>query len=406
MSLDEGLLEIVAQDGTMDYDRWPSQLEPLLERLDEIVRNEFPIPKVPPELASSFASQSSSFPSSYPVQDSLQSSNKENAPPPADQPLFSETQEVSEQQSSNQPSQTDADCLPPPLLSLLTSIKSTLRTYFVSNPPHTIQRLAELILRPTRQYRTLPAYLRAVDRVVSVSSSADIFPLPRTDVPGEGELSNGISNGITSSFMLADDSLGSDESLGGALLTPIPWLTNPHLEVAHADMVVEGAVPLRANAAVTQGELIRQEQEAGLVANSQASHSSVNALAEGEESGERLSPQPDEVPHARGPSVVGVEDLGLQDGKGVEMTISNSTPAQEDNNTEMDASSSLNPSNETPADETNESNGDADGDIVLDDISAKDNSAAPTRAEIEEDLMETNEQNEQKLPNAETSTAE
>lgn len=29
----------------------------------------------------------------------------------------------------------------------------------------------------------------------------------------------------------------------------------------------------------------------------------------------------DELPHARGPPVVGVEDMGLQDGKGVEMPL-------------------------------------------------------------------------------------
>jgi hypothetical protein len=40
--------------------------------------------------------------------------------------------------------------------------------------------------------------------------------------------------------VVTDDSLGSDESLGGALLTPIPWLANPDLEVAHADMIAEG----------------------------------------------------------------------------------------------------------------------------------------------------------------------
>lgn len=37
------------------------------------------------------------------------------------------------------------------------------------------------------------------------------------------------------------------------------------------------------------------------------------------------SPQPDpseDVPHARGPPVVGIEDMGLQDGRGIEMTLS------------------------------------------------------------------------------------
>ena len=34
-------------------------------------------------------------------------------------------------------------------------------------------------------------------------------------------------------------------------------------------------------------------------------------------------PDTEELPHARGPPVVGVEDMGLQDGKGVEMPLSN-----------------------------------------------------------------------------------
>jgi hypothetical protein len=105
---------------------------------------------------------------------------------------------------------------------LLDSIKSTLKTFFASKPPHTIQRLAELVLRPNAHYRTLPAYLRAVDRVVSVTSTADIFPL-QTE-PSAGQV-NGVLNGGGHSFMFPDHAPGSDESLGGALLTPIPWLT-------------------------------------------------------------------------------------------------------------------------------------------------------------------------------------
>jgi hypothetical protein len=126
--------------------------------------------------------------------------------------------------------ETSMKSLPHPLQFILDSIKSTLRSYFTTNPPHTIQRLAELILYPDRQYRTLPAYLRAVDRVVSVSSGADLFPLPQTNGSNDGELPNGSMNGTATSFMITDHGLGSDESLGGALLTPIPWLTSTGLE--------------------------------------------------------------------------------------------------------------------------------------------------------------------------------
>lgn len=40
--------------------------------------------------------------------------------------------------------------------------------------------------------------------------------------------------------MVTDESLGSDESLGGALLTPIPWLRNHDLEAVQAEMIAEG----------------------------------------------------------------------------------------------------------------------------------------------------------------------
>jgi hypothetical protein len=98
----------------------------------------------------------------------------------------------------------------------------------MEKPPHTIQRLAELILYPKKHYNTLPAYLRAVDRVTSVTSSADIFPF-RTPAT-ENYHSNGLVHpGNSSGVYIAPDyaqGLGSDESLGGALLTPIPWLSN------------------------------------------------------------------------------------------------------------------------------------------------------------------------------------
>lgn len=70
----------------------------------------------------------------------------------------------------------------------------------------------------------------------------------------------------------------------------------------------------------------------------------------------------EEVPHARGPPIVGVEDLGLQDGKGVEMTLGEQVG--------QDGTSVL------PAAESNPAEGepgpaDKDGDIVLDDTAPK-----------------------------------
>ena len=125
--------------------------------------------------------------------------------------------------SGYQPQSFTNESLPSPLLLLLDSIKSSLRSLFTSKPPHTIQRLAELILYPTVHYRTLPAYLRALDRVVCVTSSAEVFPL---QIQASMSQPNGVTNGGGSSGLLFDHAPGSDESLGGALLTPIPWLSN------------------------------------------------------------------------------------------------------------------------------------------------------------------------------------
>lgn len=155
------------------------------------------------------------------------SSNKENAcptdlqtPPRPTAPSTADTSASVERVPDSQPqsfSGPSNEPLPRPLMLLLNSIRSTMRAYFTSKPPHTIQRLAELILRPNTHYRTLPAYLRAMDRVVTVTSSADNFPLQMQSA----NQPNGLMNGETS-----DHGIGGDDSLGGALLTPIPWLSS------------------------------------------------------------------------------------------------------------------------------------------------------------------------------------
>lgn len=106
--------------------------------------------------------------------------------------------------------------IPPQLLSLFFSIQTTLRRTFSTAPPHTVQRLAELTLRPTQHYRTLPSFLRAVERVISVSSTADTFPLPSK---------KGTENGSGSSYLSSGDtSIQNAEEFNGATLTRIPWL--------------------------------------------------------------------------------------------------------------------------------------------------------------------------------------
>jgi len=112
----------------------------------------------------------------------------------------------------------------------------------MQKPPHTIQRFSELILRPTAHYRTLPAYLRAVDRVISVTSDAGIFPF--TTPANTSTQPNGfVQPSNSAGTYLAPDyahSLGSDESLGGALLTPIPWLTNTSFTSEGVDPLEDG----------------------------------------------------------------------------------------------------------------------------------------------------------------------
>lgn len=178
------------------------------------------------------------------------SSNKENAapanpqtPPPVPAPADSSPATERVPDSQPQPSTTPPeDSLPPPLALLLNSIRSSIRSYFMEKPPHTIQRLAELILRPTAHYKTLPAYLRAVDRVVSVTSAADVFPF--NPLANASSQSNGLTHSTTGAgTYLAPDcmsGLGSDESLGGALLTPIPWLSNTSIEGNEPNALAEG----------------------------------------------------------------------------------------------------------------------------------------------------------------------
>jgi hypothetical protein len=157
---------------------------------------------------------------------------------------------------------------------------------------------------------------------VSVTSTADFFPLPTTHPFGYGPDGASLTNGAIG--------LGSDEALGGALLTPIPWLKDHALQgEVHTESteLVDGplgtgsietvtvsvngvnslqligstpTVTARPGGAVTQGELIRQEQEAGIVPLSQVNDDDpADEIAE-------------EHIHARGPEEVDVTDTGPQ----------------------------------------------------------------------------------------------
>ena len=157
-----------------------------------------------------------------------------------------------------------------------------------------------------------------------------------------------ISWGNRSSSTPPTSGLGSDESLGGALLTPITWLSKSNagtrsplegeVKTESTEMIdgpngpggvetvsvsvngipsatrAEGpvsmpgdingaAASLRMEGGVTQGELLRQEQRAGVVPVSQLEGNRGDSDGLGEE---------DETPHARGPEEIGMEDMGPQ----------------------------------------------------------------------------------------------
>lgn len=222
---------------------------------------------------------------------------------------------------------------------------------FSSNPPHTIQRFCELILAPKAHYTTLPSYLHALGRVVHVTSGANIYPLPAA-YQNPKSLPNGLNSSSDIDAGHALPSLGSDESLGGALLTPIPWLrsvshiaangtargaaagmdgedrmddtstddaamglassdavgaspSNLHPLATSSSAGVLGPDAMETEIGVTQGELLRQEQRAGVVPVAQLAAARAVEAGEGQLDDE-------ELPHARGPAEIGIEDTGPQ----------------------------------------------------------------------------------------------
>jgi PPP4R2 len=359
------------------------------------VHNDFPTPTIPPP---DWLRPRNPDPPDQSVEDSAnphsptQPRNPPRPLPPV--PPFDSSTSISNIPDSVPPSQISiTESIPDLLIQQLTSISQTLRTAFADKPPHTIQRLAELVLNPNKHYKTLPAWLRAVDRAVSVTSTADIFPLPQAQSLPQGvldvALTNGMTNGLGSGIGgggilwtnsdTRDAGLGSDESLGGALLTPIPWLKNGEIAgttsprsdpLEPVDPPSNAFVPERQDGAVTQGELIRMEQEAGIVPVGQTvSEADVEVEGEGAES----------APHARGPDKVGVEDMGLQDGKDIELQISKASPKPEPAGMEE-----IRPGVEPGLDDAVEptekqeampANG--DGDIVLTDVDGKTEESEP-----------------------------
>ncbi|KAK0657694.1 hypothetical protein B0T16DRAFT_402332 [Cercophora newfieldiana] len=278
---DDDILRRVAIDGSMDYTSWPALLLTIVSRIEQIAHNDFPIPHIPPprlpprpasprflttQLPSSDLAEAGDGSSDTAASSQEQENNKENASPTpsaafshtatnaassssstvlhssSPPPALSNATLPSNQdlpQAQNQPApppqpELPLGTLPTPVAALLSEVTSTLTLNFTTYPPHTIQRLAELVLRPRQHYRSVVSYLHALDRVVHVTSGANIYPLPPA-VPDMGAMSV-LANGIAGaglgapgsdtelSVSTAAGTVGTDEALGGALLTPIPWL--------------------------------------------------------------------------------------------------------------------------------------------------------------------------------------
>ncbi|MCJ1229815.1 hypothetical protein MMC12_006485 [Toensbergia leucococca] len=339
MDIDDDILEALANNGSMDYSQWPSLLERILPRLDQIIHNDFPIPSIP-------------LPEPLPP---LPTSTKE--PDPSSTKASPPTTPSPKPTTISPPPST----LPPPLLSLIHSIRTTLQTTFPTSPPHTAQRLAELLLHPKTHYRTLPSYLRALDRVISVSSPLTDFPLPTAAAPLSSTFRtttflNGTTTPPTSTIPTENNdptTTTTPEDFNGAQLTPIPWLlhsaspprdSHPDLRTESTRQIdgpngagsletvtvtLNGLAPQQPSPSSNPAEQslqTQQQQPQQQNQQQQQQHSptttttritrSTSLLAKKEEAAEEESSlgeeASEEIPHARGPELIGMEDMGPQ----------------------------------------------------------------------------------------------
>ncbi|KAL7926892.1 hypothetical protein ACQKWADRAFT_278935 [Trichoderma austrokoningii] len=392
---DNDLLSKTAAGELVESEAWPALRDDILVRLDKIARDEFPIPSLPlprPRRLDTRALSplSSSSPVGEQSFDDADKENNENAPVIGEQQPPPSTDETEEPVAASQPPPPSSPPLPPPsapsalspsqsqeeqadgddeeelpkqLADMVGEIKSHIGS-FTTYPPHTIQRIAELILHPRAHYKALASYLHALDRVSAVTSGTDTYPLPppipdmsamqlNGDEPNDPAMAISWSNPTAAA-------VGSDEALGGALLSPIPWLTRTtppppesavetttttttppvggaqiHSEstetiqgpngvgsIETVSVSINGVPSMGHSRGVTQGELLRQEQRAGIVPVTQLSkpHDMMNEgeASEDQPMGDGGDDDDDdddievEAPHARGPDEIGVGDTGPQ----------------------------------------------------------------------------------------------
>jgi hypothetical protein len=216
---------------------------------------------------------------------------------------------------------TNPKTLPPQLEILFKNIKGNLKQSFGTAPPFTVQRLAELILRPSYHYRTLPSYLRALDRIVCVSSTADTFPLP--------SISTTESEGNGTSLLSSTANRALAEDFNGAALTRIPWLRDT------ASMMMSSERPLTSDLRTESTSLIDGPNGAGSVETVTVSmngfpssstrddaqhrqdapgsdHDEVNSTTDGARSSGQDDAAEEERVRARGPDEIGSADIGPQ----------------------------------------------------------------------------------------------
>ncbi|TFL07364.1 PPP4R2-domain-containing protein [Pterulicium gracile] len=99
---------------------------------------------------------------------------------------------------------------------------------FDASPPFTIQRICELVLRPTQVYNSVGKYLRAVEKSVLVTSTWDAFP-PLSEAEKRPYLTAlvGISSPVPSSAVSSPSSSvfpPLDSPPSTPLFSPIPFL--------------------------------------------------------------------------------------------------------------------------------------------------------------------------------------
>ncbi|KAI5864671.1 hypothetical protein GGS23DRAFT_458909 [Durotheca rogersii] len=257
---EEDVLRNVAAGAPVDFSLWPALLPRIVSRIEKIAHHEFPIPRLRPpptatlppsmplptrtdsEVAETFLSPLPSSPTE-PSSGVSSQENKENAP-------SAPRQNPQPPTPSPGVNTLPPGALPPQIVSMLDEITSTLTSLFSRYPPHTLQRLSELVLAPKQHYRTLPTYLHALDRVVHVTSGLNVYPLPPAvpDIKSGSLLSNGVNDPLTTPPPWATP--GSDEALGGALLTPIPWLQQSHHGIGRHSHSPLGTPPERRSTSI------------------------------------------------------------------------------------------------------------------------------------------------------------